>query len=47
MYEVPSRHDVAKCVVNGETIRHKARPLLVTKSDLPATWGDQALQDAG
>ena len=47
MYEVPSRRDVVKCVVNGDTIRHKAHPLLVTKSDLPATWGDQALQEAG
>ena len=47
MYEVPSRRDVVKCVVNGETIRRKARPLLVTKSDLPATWGDQALQETG
>ncbi len=47
MYEVPSRGDVAKCVVSGETIRRQARPLLVLKSDLPAAWGDQALQDAG
>jgi ATP-dependent Clp protease ATP-binding subunit ClpX len=47
MYEVPSRHDVTKCVVSGETIRHRAHPLLVTKSDLPATWGDQALQETG
>ena len=47
MYEVPSRHDVVKCVVNGETIRRKARPMLLTKSDLPAPWGDQALQETG
>ncbi len=47
MYEVPSRRDVVKCVVNGDTIRHKAHPLLVTKAELPATWSDQALQETG
>jgi len=32
MYEVPSRSDVEKCIVSGETIRHHQRPLLVTSS---------------
>jgi ATP-dependent Clp protease ATP-binding subunit ClpX len=32
MYEVPSRNDVQKCIVNGETIRQRRRPLLVTSS---------------
>jgi ATP-dependent Clp protease ATP-binding subunit ClpX len=30
MYEIPSRSDVKKCVVNGDTIRHHRRPLLLT-----------------
>ncbi|MGE0057686.1 MAG: ATP-dependent Clp protease ATP-binding subunit ClpX [Dehalococcoidia bacterium] len=32
MYEVPSRSDVQKCIVSGETIRNRTRPLLVTSS---------------
>jgi ATP-dependent Clp protease ATP-binding subunit ClpX len=32
MYEIPSRSDVTKCIVNGDTIRQRRRPLLVTRS---------------
>jgi ATP-dependent Clp protease ATP-binding subunit ClpX len=32
MYEVPSRTDVQKCIVSGDTIRMRQRPLLVTAS---------------
>jgi ATP-dependent Clp protease ATP-binding subunit ClpX len=32
MYEVPSRSDVQKCIVNVDTIRQRRRPLLVTSS---------------
>jgi len=32
MYEVPSRTDVQKCIVNADTIRLRQRPLLVTAS---------------
>jgi ATP-dependent Clp protease ATP-binding subunit ClpX len=32
MYEVPSRTDVQKCIVNGDTIRQRHHPLLVTRS---------------
>jgi ATP-dependent Clp protease ATP-binding subunit ClpX len=32
MYEVPSRNDVQKCIVSGETIKKRQRPLLVTSS---------------
>jgi ATP-dependent Clp protease ATP-binding subunit ClpX len=41
MYEIPSRSDVVKCVVNGETIRRKTRPLLLTESGRPITWEDK------
>lgn len=33
MYEIPSRTDIKKCVMNAETILRKTNPLLVTKSD--------------
>jgi ATP-dependent Clp protease ATP-binding subunit ClpX len=32
MYEIPSRSDIKKCVVSGETIRTRRRPLLLTSS---------------
>src|SRR5918994_1814142 len=32
MYEVPSRSDVEKCIVNADTIKSRHRPLLVTRS---------------
>jgi ATP-dependent Clp protease ATP-binding subunit ClpX len=45
MYEIPSRSDVVKCVVNGETIRRKTRPLLLTQSDRPVSWEEEELQE--
>ena len=32
MYEVPSRTDVEKCIVSGDTIRNRKRPLLLTRA---------------
>jgi len=45
MYEIPSRKDVVKCIVNGETIRRKTRPLLLTQSGRPVSWEDEELRD--
>jgi ATP-dependent Clp protease ATP-binding subunit ClpX len=45
MYEIPSRTDVVKCVVNGETIRRRTRPLLLTQSGRPVSWEDEELRD--
>jgi ATP-dependent Clp protease ATP-binding subunit ClpX len=45
MYEIPSRTDVVKCVVNGETIRRKTRPLLLTQSGRSVPWEDEELKD--
>jgi len=45
MYEIPSRPEVVKCVVNADTIRRKVRPLLLTQADRPVPWGDEALQE--
>ena len=36
MYEIPSRSDVKKCVVSGDTIRSRKRPLLLTRSGASA-----------
>jgi ATP-dependent Clp protease ATP-binding subunit ClpX len=35
MYEIPSRSDVKKCVINAETIRHRRSPLLVNGAGRP------------
>ncbi len=32
MYEIPSRGDVKRCIVDGEAIRGRRRPLLLTRS---------------
>jgi ATP-dependent Clp protease ATP-binding subunit ClpX len=45
MYEIPSRSDVVKCVVNGETIRRQMRPLLLTQSGRPVPWEEDELQE--
>ena len=38
MYEIPSRQDVRKCVINGDVIRRKSGPLLLTQADMPVEW---------
>jgi ATP-dependent Clp protease ATP-binding subunit ClpX len=45
MYEIPSRPEVVKVVVNGETIRRKTRPLLLAQSGRPVQW-DQELRES-
>ena len=47
MYEIPSRADVVKCVVNGETIRRRTRPLLLAKSGRALPWDEEELQETG
>ena len=42
MYEVPSRTDVQKCIVSGETIRNRQRPLLVTSSGQEIAMEDES-----
>ena len=42
MYEIPSRGDIKKCVVNAETIRRRKRPLLLRRSGRPVDlWGER------
>jgi ATP-dependent Clp protease ATP-binding subunit ClpX len=38
MYEIPSRRDVRRCVINGDTIRNKTKPILLTQTELPVDW---------
>jgi ATP-dependent Clp protease ATP-binding subunit ClpX len=40
MYDIPSRPDIKKCIVSGDTIRNRQRPLLLTRS------GQSADEDA-
>jgi len=35
MYEIPSRHDVHKCLITAETIKHKTKPVLLTQTERP------------
>jgi ATP-dependent Clp protease ATP-binding subunit ClpX len=35
MYEIPSRSDVKKCVINADTIRHRGSPLLLNTAGRP------------
>ena len=32
MYDIPSRDDVKKCMITGESIRNHQRPLLLTST---------------
>jgi ATP-dependent Clp protease ATP-binding subunit ClpX len=45
MYEIPSRGDVMKCVINADTIREKKRPLLLAKGDKPVEANEGILED--
>jgi ATP-dependent Clp protease ATP-binding subunit ClpX len=47
MYEIPSRKDVVKCVVNGDTIRRKVRPLLLAQSGRAVSGEKEELQETG
>ena len=33
MYEVPSRGDAKKCIINADTIKRRAAPILLTAND--------------
>jgi ATP-dependent Clp protease ATP-binding subunit ClpX len=41
MYEIPSRPDVKKCVINADTIVKRQRPLLLTRTGQAIEWQDQ------
>lgn len=40
MYEIPSRADVKKVVINGDVISHNNKPLLITRSERANTYSE-------
>ncbi|MFN8638150.1 MAG: ATP-dependent Clp protease ATP-binding subunit ClpX [Dehalococcoidia bacterium] len=40
MFEVPSRKDVAKCIINEETVLHRKQPMLVSRSGVVIPEGE-------
>ena len=46
MYEVPSRSDVRRVVVDADAISRHNRPVLLAENGQAIGWGDSALQDA-
>ncbi len=38
MYEIPSRRDIRKCIINGDTIRDRSKPILLTQLERPVDW---------
>jgi len=45
MYEVPSLPDVCRCVINADTVRGQAPPLLFNRAGLTVAW-DNHLEKA-
>ncbi len=39
MYEVPSRGDVRKCVIDAAVVRREKKPILLTRAGVPVEWG--------
>jgi ATP-dependent Clp protease ATP-binding subunit ClpX len=47
MYEIPSRGDIKKCIVNAEAIRGHRRPLLLARSGQALDlWGEEGRETA-
>ena len=46
MYEIPSRSDVRRVVVNAEAIGQETRPLLLAEDGRSLAWGDAGLKAA-
>ncbi len=40
MYEIPSRADVKKVIINAEVITARTKPLLITRSERPASYAE-------
>jgi ATP-dependent Clp protease ATP-binding subunit ClpX len=38
MYEIPSMRDVRRCIVDGDTIRNRTKPRLLTQTEVPVDW---------
>ena len=40
MYEIPSRVDVKRVIINGDAITSHIKPILVTRSERPAAYSE-------
>jgi ATP-dependent Clp protease ATP-binding subunit ClpX len=40
MYEIPSRVDVKKVIINAEVIKARTKPLLITRSERPSSYAE-------
>ncbi len=40
MFEIPSRDDIRKVVVNADSIRGRRRPLILSAAEAPLSWSD-------
>ncbi len=38
MYDIPSRRDVRKCLIDADTIRNHQKPTLVTQTEMAVPW---------
>ncbi len=41
MYEIPSRQDVNKCIIDADTIRQRKQPALLTQTERPVDWVEE------
>lgn len=39
MYEIPSRSDISRCIINADAILGRGRPILLNKAGVPIYWG--------
>ncbi|MCS6845824.1 MAG: ATP-dependent Clp protease ATP-binding subunit ClpX [Caldilineales bacterium] len=46
MYEIPSRPEVSKCIVNADTIVRRTQPLLLTAGDRAVRWQEGLRESA-
>jgi hypothetical protein len=46
MYVIPSRPEIRRVIVNEETIRRQARPLILGENDRPLAWRNEAKNQA-
>ena len=43
MFEIPSRTDIRKVIVNAEAINGESRPLILAEGERPLRWSDEEM----
>ena len=41
MFEIPSREDIRRVIVNGDAMRGDGRPLILSENEKPLKWSDE------